>query len=160
MDDDIYDYCCCNRTRRIQTSIDGYNLRCGKCLICGLSGHYRQMPGAPKAFKAGWCEFHYGKIAETSTKQMQNVFATAKHDPAHAAHMICGRDMGTSFHRDQANSFFTMHKSLAFNRDLWDYCYNDTESLANFMRHFPETMPYESIASLCTRFVKQMKCRS
>lgn len=160
---DIYDMCKCDRTRRHVTSVDGYNMHCDKCIICGVSGHHRSMPGAPRSFKAGWCEYHYQKIENTSTKQMRNVFSTARQDSRHAAHLICGNDMGVEYYERQADNFFAEKKPSAFNSDLGFYLADPSiENITNFMQHFPESMPYEWIVDLteCYREEKRREEQS
>lgn len=151
--DDIYELCRCDRTRRRNTSLDGYNMACGKCIICGMSGHYRQMPGSLKTFEAGWCEYHYAKIEKLSTKQIKNAFSTAKQDPERAAHLLCRKDMGTAYYEALMNHFFTKKKCATFDRDFIDYFKNG--DIEKFMQHFPESMPHECIVRLTRRFEQQ-----
>lgn len=155
---DIYDLCRCDRTRRVHTSIDGYNLRCDKCIICGLSGHHRQMPGTLKPYSAGWCDYHYGLVFNTPPKTMRNMFYKAGHDPARVALLICGNDMGAEYHAYKEDTFFAdQQHNQHFHDDLLAYqrrpVGGDAAVIGAYMCHFPETMPYESIMKLTDRFL-------
>lgn len=156
--DEIYTHCRCDPGRRKETSLDGYTLQCGKCIICGRYGHFRIMPGIQKKFSAGWCEFHYAKLAAATERQTSNAFATACQNPEAAAHLICGRDMGTEHYAGQVNAFLARKHPYQFYNDLDDLlCKPSSDSLAAFMKHMPINLPFGENVKLKKMFLKKRR---
>jgi len=157
-DSDAYEQCCCDVTRRKETSLDGWSLYCDKCLICGRYGHFRKMPGAPTKFKAGFCEYHYMQIEQTSNKDILNAFSRAKGLPIQAALVICGEDMAYSYYQKQRDAFLLKNHSEDFFDDLFDYIDNPVRpNLGHLMSHLPEELPYDENMKLKTSLVARFK---
>lgn len=156
--DEMYMHCRCDPGRRQETSLDGHTLHCGKCVICGRYGHFRTMPGIARKFDVGLCEFHYSKLASATELQTTNAFATAKQDPEAAAHLICNRDMGTGYYRNQRNAFFSQKHHYQFYNDLDELVFNrDADTLAKFMKRMPVHLPYDENIKLKQMFVAKRK---
>lgn len=153
-DSSMYASCRCDTTRIQSTSIDGHNMHCDKCMICGVYGHHRPMPGSLRQFTAGWCSFHYTMLASVSNKKMKNTFARANHDPERVAHMLCRHDMGETHFKRKAEQFIRRKKHPNFDTDLHEYMHvGGRDSVSNFMRHIPNNFPFEWVSIIVDRLV-------
>ena len=142
---DYYRGCRCDPSRRRQTSLDGWTLHCGKCIMCGRYGHCRRVAGFP-ALKGEYCDYHYEKVNRARPNEIRTARRRSKGSPQQAIKLLCGDDMGCDMFWARKRDEFIRRRwhTPEYRGILEEYMRTgDNEDRIALVRELPWTFPVD-----------------